>query len=318
MTRSRLRPSSRPVSQSWGRATSAVRARCSGSCSASQRQLADGDRGQRHDAGLRRPPVGAHLGHQRVAWGALRTSFQSSAGRTGSPAASRVTRPCCWPPTETAAQCSRVSPAASSSAAPHARGSTSVPSGWAAEPGRDGSRRWRRRPPPPCRTGWRSRCRRRRLVPCPHTVCRARAGVARDRRGVARTGRARSAACGPGPALVVRRRWLLHAEARLEAVELGPQGGRQRVAELVEPLLICGISARPLLGVDRERRPDLLGGSGRGRRCRATPGSARGRSGSRRRRRVPSMPLDDPLEHAASSRRSPATGSRRRRRGGTS
>ena len=110
-----------------------MRARLSGSCSASQASLLTVIAASGTTPVCRAHQSAPLSATSRVACGALRTSFQSSAGRTGSPSASRVTRPCCWPPTETAAQCSRVSPAASSSAAPHARGSTSVPSGWAAE-----------------------------------------------------------------------------------------------------------------------------------------------------------------------------------------
>src|SRR4051794_34365127 len=46
--------------------------------------------------------------------------------------------PCCWPPTATASTSSSppASATAASSAAPHAAGSTSVPSGWAARPSR--------------------------------------------------------------------------------------------------------------------------------------------------------------------------------------
>jgi hypothetical protein len=63
------------------------------------------------------------------ACGALRTSFQSSAGRTGVPASSMLTKPCCWPATPMAAQRSRAPSDAVSRAATHAAGSISVPSG---------------------------------------------------------------------------------------------------------------------------------------------------------------------------------------------
>jgi hypothetical protein len=45
-------------------------------------------------------------------------------------------------------------------------------------------------------------------------------------------------------------RRLLEAEARFESVELGQQGRRQGVAELVEPLLDLGELGRPLLRGD--------------------------------------------------------------------
>src|SRR5690606_10252301 len=52
---------------------------------------------------VRRARVSApYLSISAAACPAERTSFQSMAGLMGSPASSRVTRPCCWPPTETA------------------------------------------------------------------------------------------------------------------------------------------------------------------------------------------------------------------------
>ena len=132
-------PVSCQVSQSCGRHTASVRAALSGSCSASQRSLltvnaASGTEptASAHSAG---PPSSST---RSAAACAERMSFHSSAGRTTSPAWSRHTIPCCWPPTETAAT-SPSPPAcwvACCNAVHQAPGSTSVPSGWAARPWR--------------------------------------------------------------------------------------------------------------------------------------------------------------------------------------
>ncbi len=72
---------------------------------------------------------------------AERVSFHSRAGRTTSPASSRQTMPCCWPPTDSAATSDSPPAAASASvsAASQAAGSTSVPAGCAARPSRTSS-----------------------------------------------------------------------------------------------------------------------------------------------------------------------------------
>ena len=107
------------------------------------------------------------------------------------------------------------------------------------------------------------------------------------------------------------------AQARLQAVELGPEHGGQVLAELLEPLGDLRDLGLPLLDVDRERLRRAAPRSCRGRRCRATPASARGRSGSRPPR--PGRPCARrPTSAPGCSRRSPATGSRRPRRDGTS
>jgi len=67
-----------------------------------------------------------------------------------------------------------------------------------------------------------------------HTVWRARVPVPRRTAGT-HAGGPGPLRSGPGPR-AVRRRWLLQAEAGGEAVQLGPQGRRQGVAELLEPL----------------------------------------------------------------------------------
>src|SRR5664280_1238589 len=132
-------PASCQVSQSWGRHTAAVRAACSGSCSASQRSLvtvndATGTEPTR-SAQARGPPNSAT---SSAAAPAERVSFHSRAGRTTSPCSSRHTMPCCCAPTATATT-STIPPAsasADSSAVHHLAGSTSVPSGCAARPWR--------------------------------------------------------------------------------------------------------------------------------------------------------------------------------------
>ena len=60
-----------------------------------------------NDATGTQPVVSAHhpaprSPTSRAASAALRVSFHSSAGRSGRPARSRTTSPCCWPPTEIA------------------------------------------------------------------------------------------------------------------------------------------------------------------------------------------------------------------------
>ena len=250
------------------------------------RQLADGDRGQRHHAGLRRPTSRRRRAPRPggVAWGALRTSFHSSAGRTGSPSASRVTRPCCWPATETAAHASRVSPRGLVQRRPHARGSTSVPSGWGADRVESG-----------LAGGGVDRHHLAGLGGGVDADDDVRCHAAHAYAVLASASPHRAAgprAAGPGtpwrtgPSLPSYG-LLLQAEARLEPVELGPERGRQGVAELLEPLLDLRDLGRPLLGGRPRAPPGAAPGSGRGRRCRATPGSARGRSGSRPRRPCP-------------------------------
>src|SRR5690606_39796426 len=133
-------PPNRQVSQSCGRQTVAVAAAWSGSCRASQRSLV-----MVNEATGTRPTASAHASAppgssltRSAAAPADRVSFHSSAGRTTSPRSSRQTMPCCWPPTEIAAT-SSIPPASASadcSAAHHASGCTSVPSGWAARPER--------------------------------------------------------------------------------------------------------------------------------------------------------------------------------------
>ncbi len=94
-----------------GRRTAAVARTDSGSCSASHAHFvtvkeAPGTLPVR-SAQAFGPPSSSI---SRVACGAERTSFHSIAGRTGSPWASRVTSPCCWPPIDTAAASRAASP----------------------------------------------------------------------------------------------------------------------------------------------------------------------------------------------------------------
>ena len=86
-----------------------------------------------------RPPRPRRRARRRAsaAASAERVSFHSRAGRTTSPASSSSTMPCCWPPTASAeTPSSSPSDVASSHAVHQWRGSTSVPSGWAARPAR--------------------------------------------------------------------------------------------------------------------------------------------------------------------------------------
>ena len=79
------------------------------------------------------------------------------------------------------------------------------------------------------------------------------------------------------------------AEAGLERVQLGPEHAGQLVAELVEPLGDLRDLGPPLVDVDPQRGLDVGRRRCPGRsRSSASGGRARGRSGSRPRRRVPS------------------------------
>ena len=132
---SRAAPRMRPVSQSWGRTQRTARARCSGSCVATQRSLLTvvAATGTTPVASAQAWPPSSST--RSVAACAERVSFHSSAGRTTSSCSSSRTMPCCWPPTETAATPSSSPPEVASSQADHQwRGSTSVPSGCAARP----------------------------------------------------------------------------------------------------------------------------------------------------------------------------------------
>ena len=98
-------------------------------------QLGRGERGDQHASdGFGAAPGPPISSMSSSAARAERVSFQSSASRTGSPSASSATMPCCCPPTEIAAACPSRPPAAASYAVSQARGSTSVPGGWAAVP----------------------------------------------------------------------------------------------------------------------------------------------------------------------------------------
>src|SRR5664280_583267 len=123
------------VRRSWGRHTAAVRAACSGPCSASQRSLVtvNDARGTEPTASAqaRGPPNSAT---SSAAAPAERVSFHSRAGRTTSPCSSRHTMPCCCAPTATAT--TSAIPPASASAVHQLAGSTSVPSGCSPRPWR--------------------------------------------------------------------------------------------------------------------------------------------------------------------------------------
>ena len=235
-------------------------------------------------------PRPAQLGDQSVGLRGRPGVVPEQGRRTRRRPSSSATMPCCWPPTEIAATSSSVPPerptssaAATTRAGPPrcrrdaarrpARTSSPVSAstdhdlaglGGGVDPGDD-------------------------VCVMPSTVGRAHAGVARIGGAPGRTGRARSAACGPGPARRRTAEGLLHAEARLEAVELGPAARSAALSpNLSNHAWICGISARHSSGRHASACPRSARGSGPDRRCRGTPGSARGRSGSRPRRRVPS------------------------------
>jgi hypothetical protein len=134
-SRSPRAPRSRQVSQSWGSMTATVAAACCGSCSASQRSLVTVKEAVgtlpvwvAHQSGPPRSRISA------AAAEADRRSFQSRAGLITSPPESSTTMPCCWPATPTAAACSSRPSPALASAAHHAAGSVSVPSGWGTLP----------------------------------------------------------------------------------------------------------------------------------------------------------------------------------------
>ena len=131
------RPPSCQVSQSCGSSTAAVRAAFSGSARASQRSLVTVN-----DAGGTEPTWSAQAcgppssATRSIASGPERLSFHSSASRTSAPSSSKVTMPCCWPPTAIASTPSSRpgSRVASAYASAQAWALTSVPGGWAARP----------------------------------------------------------------------------------------------------------------------------------------------------------------------------------------
>ena len=88
-------PVRQKVSQSWGRNTRSVPASTVGSFSANHASFvivnaATGT--EPHSLAQRCAPISATI---RSAWGADSVSFQSFAGRSGTPVASVTTRPCC-------------------------------------------------------------------------------------------------------------------------------------------------------------------------------------------------------------------------------
>jgi hypothetical protein len=133
------RPVSHHVSQSWGSSTRASRDHAPGRLARSQASLVMVKEAVGTEPHAAAHPSGPRAATSSAAWGADSTSFQSLAGWTGWPAASRATSPCCWPATERAA--TRCEPAASQAcqrASHHAWGSCSLrggaTAGWGAVP----------------------------------------------------------------------------------------------------------------------------------------------------------------------------------------
>ncbi len=126
------------VIQSWGSSTPWARSSDLGLVLGDPAQLGDREAGHRDDcrcasAQACGPPSSSI---RASACGAERLSFHSRASRTGVPASSTSTMPCCWPPTATASTPSSSPAEACSQACHQTRASTSVTSGWGARPSR--------------------------------------------------------------------------------------------------------------------------------------------------------------------------------------
>ena len=249
ITRSRLGRTCQPPGEPVVRQADGRRAggRSPVSCSASQRSLRHGERGDRHTADRLRPPSRRAPDHPRRARRpvprpprAERCRSTAGAGRTTRPVSSRQTMPCCCAPTETAATpSSPPAPARADVSACHqAAGSTSVPGGCAARPSRTSAPAARRRGSTTLHDCVdESIPADQRRSSGPRADARPRAGSAHEARsrGAGRVGvevleRGRSAEqlgmVSPGPRVGVASSATRHAAMRLDHLRVGAERRR--------------------------------------------------------------------------------------------